>query len=262
MGDEVTATQEEFESASKWLPGNPAAAGLSTAVQLELYGLYKFLTTSDGPPKSRPSIFYPTLRAKHDSFLAVHSKYSAVSDQEDARGRACGRYVQIARGVGWTGEIEEEVDLERLDDDSESEDENEQRGEIDESDKGKGKGTGAAKQGEGAWRSVSVMAAQGDLEGGDDGDEETLSPIHEAVISNSADDVTRLLTDDKTLINARDEFGYTPLHLAADRGFPELTKLLLQHGADSEAKDEDGQTPLMLAEISGREDIIALLKIS
>ncbi|WWD21036.1 hypothetical protein CI109_105517 [Kwoniella shandongensis] len=258
----ATATQEQFDSAAGWLSGNPAAAGLSNEVKLELYGLYKYVTSDEPPPRSRPSIFYPTLRAKYDSFVSVHTHYSTLLNTTiaETKSQARGRYVNIARGVGWTGEVEEEIDLEKLDDESGSEAEEGPAsgdGGVQGKDKGKGKATNA----ENAWRSVSVMAEQGDIEGEEDGDEEDeLSPIHEAVISDAIDEVKRLLAQDPALINARDDFGYTPLHLAADRGYPEITRLLLLHGADKEAKDEDDQTPLMLAEISSRDDIIAILR--
>ena len=38
------------------------------------------------------------------------------------------------------------------------------------------------------------------------------------------------------MITCTDFKGYTPLHLAADRGYGELVKLLLDNGADRQAK--------------------------
>ncbi len=61
-------------------------------------------------------------------------------------------------------------------------------------------------------------------------------------------EVAVLLQKDPTLVNARDEFvsanrpvyadgkGYTPLHLAADRGLPVLVQYLVDAGADLKAK--------------------------
>lgn len=98
---------------------------------------------------SRPSIFYPTNRAKHDAWNSVSTKYlhlSSVPDQTKAM--AQGRYVEIAKQVGWDGVIQEEddIDLERLSD-SESEDGRD--------------GSEGAKDG---WRKVSVMQAEDGLD--------------------------------------------------------------------------------------------------
>ncbi|EAL20326.1 hypothetical protein CNBF1370 [Cryptococcus deneoformans B-3501A] len=229
------ASEDQFEAASSWLISTPAAAGLPNEIKLELYGLFKFITTGAGPTSSRPSLFYPTNRAKHDAWDSVSRKYlhlNSVPNQTKAM--AQGRYVEIAKQVGWDGVIQEEneIDLERLSD-SGSED-------------GKD-GNEGAKDG---WRKVSVMQGEDGLDN---------DPIHDAVVADSLQAAKELAEGDSSLINSRDEFGYTPLHLAADRGYPEMTKLLLELGADKSLKDQDDQTPSMLAQISGRDDIIAIL---
>ena len=69
------------------------------------------LTRSTG---SRPSIFYPTPRAKFDAWTANHAKYAALPNGVEV---ARGRYVEIAKTVGWKGEglageeEEEEIDF-------------------------------------------------------------------------------------------------------------------------------------------------------
>ena len=45
-------------------------------------------------------------------------------------------------------------------------------------------------------------------------------------------------------LNAKEEDGETPLHVAALRGPKETVELLLAKGADVNAKDENGVTPL------------------
>ena len=57
-------------------------------------------------------------------------------------------------------------------------------------------------------------------------------------------------------VHAKDWWGLTALHWAADRGRADLVKLLLKKGADANAKDKDGKTPLDLAR---KEEMRALL---
>ena len=39
----------------------------------------------------------------------------------------------------------------------------------------------------------------------------------------------------------------TPLHLAAEEGYPDMAEVLLDHGAHVNAADDDGDTPLHLS---------------
>lgn len=45
-------------------------------------------------------------------------------------------------------------------------------------------------------------------------------------------DSLKVLLADKTLLNAKDDFGYTPLHIAVDRERTEAVRYLLALGAD------------------------------
>ena len=59
-----------------------------------------------------------------------------------------------------------------------------------------------------------------------------------------------LLATDKSLINARDKDGSTPLHCAVWKGQEQVVKLLLEAGADVNAHNENdhwGTTPLHAA---------------
>jgi len=60
--------------------------------------------------------------------------------------------------------------------------------------------------------------------------------------------IARILIEAKANVNARDNIGTTPLHMAVERNGFELaiTKFLLAQGADVNARDEDGKTPLAL----------------
>ncbi|WRT68912.1 uncharacterized protein IL334_005894 [Kwoniella shivajii] len=230
--------QREFDIASAWLSSAPSAASLSNDVKLELYGLFKFISTSAGPPGGRPSIFSPTPRAKYDAWVAQLSKYASAG--ENGINAARDRYVVIAKEIGWSGDNDddEEVDLENLD--------------TEPSAIRKDKGKSQQDNPIGGVK-VSVMSEEG--EQGD-----TNSPLHDAVIANRLEEV-RALIKKGYIINDKDEFGYTPLHLAADRGHAEMTSLLLLLGADRDVKDEDDLTPITLAEISGRDDVVAILAL-
>ena len=48
-------------------------------------------------------------------------------------------------------------------------------------------------------------------------------------------------------MNAKDDKGGTPLHVAAWEGHTEVAELFIAKGADMNAKMEDGDTPLDLA---------------
>ncbi|KIK28376.1 hypothetical protein PISMIDRAFT_673355 [Pisolithus microcarpus 441] len=57
--------------------------------------------------------------------------------------------------------------------------------------------------------------------------------LHKLAIEGDADKISQLLEAHPLLdINERDEFGYTALHLACDRGNLPTAKVLLEHGGD------------------------------
>ena len=60
-------------------------------------------------------------------------------------------------------------------------------------------------------------------------------------------------------MNAKDEFGYTPLHHAAWNGRTEIAELLIAAGADVNAKDGWEWTPLHIAASKSHKEIIELL---
>ena len=83
-------------------------------------------------------------------------------------------------------------------------------------------------------------------------------PIHDAAWDGDLAGVQAEL-DKGADINAKDEFGYTLLYLAASRGHKEIVKLLIAAGADVNAKSEDGWTPLHNATGQGYKEIVELL---
>ena len=61
-------------------------------------------------------------------------------------------------------------------------------------------------------------------------------------------------------VNARNAYGWTPLHIAAAGGDPTVVALLLRHGADIHAQSHIGTTPLDNATLRGsRKAVIDLL---
>jgi ankyrin repeat protein len=63
-----------------------------------------------------------------------------------------------------------------------------------------------------------------------------------------------------TDVNAKDKYGHTPLHEAADEGRSKaIPELLIANGADVNAKNEEGYTPLSYAAMHGFMEIAELL---
>ncbi len=74
-------------------------------------------------------------------------------------------------------------------------------------------------------------------------DEYGFTPLH-GVVGEHYFEMARLLIAKGAKVNARNKTGTTPLHLAA---YPEMVEILVKNGADLEAKDSDGNTPLQSA---------------
>ncbi len=63
------------------------------------------------------------------------------------------------------------------------------------------------------------------------------------------------------LLDEQDEYGDTPLHIAADYGLDDAVKYLVRLGADTSVKNIEGNTPLLTA-LSVSSDIIIIRKLS
>ncbi len=82
----------------------------------------------------------------------------------------------------------------------------------------------------------------------------------EAVRSGNMDLIRALLQKQPSLINAKDNFGSTPLHTAVEKGNIRIVELLIQNGADVNAKDNEGRTPTYFAEVRGNCELEDLLR--
>ena len=65
--------------------------------------------------------------------------------------------------------------------------------------------------------------------------------------STAKAEAVRSLLENGAYVNAKDEFGSTPLHLASSEGSYETMRILIEHGADVAAKDTSDRTPLHMA---------------
>jgi len=102
--------------------------------------------------------------------------------------------------------------------------------------------------------SVSVMSRE--PEEASNGNSHT---IHDYATDGRADEIAALCALAPEVINQKDEYGFTPLHLAADRGHLGVVSLLLQNGADPSIKDSDEQTAIELARCAEHSEIVQML---
>ena len=97
-----------------------------------------------------------------------------------------------------------------------------------------------------------LASAVGVCYGAENSDDQTASQDRQnsdllsAVENGALDDVKKLL-DCGADVNAKNELGRTPVHLAVHRGDLKLVQLLAQRGGDVNAKDNEGRTPALFA---------------
>ncbi len=89
-------------------------------------------------------------------------------------------------------------------------------------------------------------------------DSMTQSAIHKAIQECNMDQVSSLLYSQTNVVNATDDKGTTPLHLAVELGNVKVVCKLLHHGADVNKKDLCMMTPLHVAAGGGKMDIVKI----
>ncbi|CAB0042619.1 unnamed protein product [Trichogramma brassicae] len=86
------------------------------------------------------------------------------------------------------------------------------------------------------------------------------NPLHVICKRNSDDNLAELFfdindeIDQRVLVDARDNLGNTPLHLALSRGHIDLVGLLLSRGSNPNLIDAEGSTPLLVICKRDRDD--------
>jgi CubicO group peptidase (beta-lactamase class C family) len=86
----------------------------------------------------------------------------------------------------------------------------------------------------------------------------TVPNLHLAVLQGNLDAVNQNI-EAGTDLNKKDQFGSTPLIVAATFGKTEIAKALINAGADLNIADKNESTPLIIASFLGRTQIVKLL---
>jgi len=86
-----------------------------------------------------------------------------------------------------------------------------------------------------------------------------LKPLHVAAAGGDFSGVKAILERNPKSLDARDERGWSSLHLAVKNGHLEIVKLLIDRGADINARGPFGITPLRAARANNRNEAAACL---
>uniref|UniRef100_W5MM82 Fibronectin type III and ankyrin repeat domains 1 n=1 Tax=Lepisosteus oculatus TaxID=7918 RepID=W5MM82_LEPOC len=84
--------------------------------------------------------------------------------------------------------------------------------------------------------------------------------LHHAVNMDDEVEVTKVLQSGTVMVDVPDKLGFTPLMVAAQKGFFRLVQILVEHGADVNLQNASGKNSLMLACFAGHLDVIKYLR--
>jgi len=85
------------------------------------------------------------------------------------------------------------------------------------------------------------------------------SLLHLAARMGRVDIAQALLAKWPDMLREKDDYGNTPLHLAAERGHVEMVSYLIDCGLNPHDKNRENRTPLFLAEKARHQDVIDIL---
>ena len=86
-----------------------------------------------------------------------------------------------------------------------------------------------------------------------------LTPLHRAAVANNANEIERLIVEDRANPDTRDLNGNTPLHRAAHAGAFEAAEILLRYRANVHARTFTHWTALHLAVRENQLEMVQLL---
>jgi len=227
----------DFEDAASFLSNASSFTSISNATKLELYGLYKLLTTSRDPPNARPGIFDFTGRAKWDAWKSAGQTWQGKESEAEER------YKEIAKNLGWTPGATTKPIVSKSQPEEPTAEELLARDDVEPFGEGGGLGAG-----------ISTLQDQ-------TGETVDGNTLHGLALQGDITKLEEFLEQHPRLnLDELDEYGFTALHLACDRGNADIAKLLLVKGANVTVKDADGLSALELARETNNESIVRLLE--
>ncbi|XP_051724288.1 fibronectin type 3 and ankyrin repeat domains protein 1-like [Ctenopharyngodon idella] len=84
--------------------------------------------------------------------------------------------------------------------------------------------------------------------------------LHQAVNREDEEELTTVLQSGTVDVDVHDKMGFTPLMVAAQKGFTSLADILVKHGADINKRESTGKNSLMLACYAGHLDTVKYLR--
>ncbi|XP_066457236.1 fibronectin type 3 and ankyrin repeat domains protein 1 [Eleutherodactylus coqui] len=84
--------------------------------------------------------------------------------------------------------------------------------------------------------------------------------LHRAVNMNDEDAVLKILQSGHVKVDIPDKLGFSPLMIAAQRGYFRIVQLLIDHGADMNKENGSGKNSLILACFAGHLDVVEYLR--
>ena len=97
------------------------------------------------------------------------------------------------------------------------------------------------------------------VEGSSNGTTAACNALERDAVSGQISELESILEREPDLVKCRGPRGFTPLHMAADKGQTAVAKVLIEHGAEINARTDAGGTPLHWAAFDGRINAATLL---